>query len=133
MTTCVFCTDVRESGDVIYDDDRVWVVLHADWAVAGHAMVVWKQHVENISDLDPTDALHFSAVAHRAERAILAATRAGRAILLKLGIATPHLHLHVYPVAATLDRDSVFAIIDNRVRAPYDAELVAELRERLAS
>jgi len=131
--TCVFCTDVREAGEVLLDDDRLWVVLHADWAVAGHAMVVWKQHVENVSDLDPTDALHFAAVAHRAERAILAATHADRAILLKLGIATPHLHLHIYPVGAALDRTAVFEIIDNHVRAPYDAELVAELRERLAS
>jgi len=108
-------------------------VLHADWAVAGHAMIVWKEHVENVSDLEPTDALHFASVAHRAERAVLAATRADRAILLKLGIATPHLHLHIYPVGALLDRIAVFAIIENRVRAPYDAELVAELRERLAT
>jgi len=131
--TCVFCTDVRESGDVLFEDDRLWVVLHADWAAPGHAMVVWKQHVENVSDLDPTDALHFAGVAHRAERAILAATRAGRAVLMKLGIATPHLHLHIYPVGASLDRDAVFAIIDNRVRAPYDAGLVADLRQRLAT
>jgi len=131
--TCVFCTDVRESGEVLFEDDRLWVVLHADWAVAGHAMIVWKEHVENVSDLEPTDALHFASVAHRAERAVLAATRADRAILLKLGIATPHLHLHIYPVGALLDRLAVFAIIENRVRAPYDAELVAELRERLAT
>src|SRR5690349_6998480 len=131
--TCVFCNDVRESGELLFEDDRVWVVLHADWAVAGHAMVVWKTHVENYADLSPAEALHFAIVLHRAERGVLDATRAGRAILMKLGIATPHLHVHIYPVAASLDRAAVFEIIDNRVRAPYDAELVEELRERLAS
>jgi len=131
--TCVFCNDVRESGEVLFEDDRLWVVLHADWAVAGHAMVVWKDHIENLSDLTLDDAVHFAVMQHRVERALLDATRAPAAVLLKLGIATPHLHLHVYPVGAAVDRAAVFEIIDTRVRAPYDEELVADLRERLAS
>lgn len=131
--TCVFCTDVRESGELLFEDERTWVVLHADWAVAGHAMVVWKDHVENIADLSIAEALHFAVVQHRAERALLDATHADRAILMKLGIATPHLHLHIYPVSVALDRAAVFAIIENRGRAPYDAALVSDLRERLAT
>jgi diadenosine tetraphosphate (Ap4A) HIT family hydrolase len=96
-------------------------------------MVVWRKHVENVADLTLDESVHFALAHHRAERALLEATRADRAVLLKLGIATPHLHLHIYPVSATLDRDAVFEIIDSRVRAPYDEELVAELKERLAT
>ena len=48
---CVFCTDPREAGEIVYEDDRVWVIVHADWAVRGHAMVVWRRHVENVADL----------------------------------------------------------------------------------
>jgi diadenosine tetraphosphate (Ap4A) HIT family hydrolase len=95
-------------------------------------MVVWKQHVENVADLTLDESAHFALLHHRAERALLDATRADRAILLKLGIATPHLHLHIYPVSAALGREAVFDILEARVRAPYDEELVAELRERLA-
>jgi diadenosine tetraphosphate (Ap4A) HIT family hydrolase len=131
--TCVFCTDPREAGEIIFEDDRVWVILHADWAVAGHAMVVWRKHVENVADLTIDEYVHFAAVHHRAERALLEATRTDRAILLKLGIATPHLHLHIYPVSAALDREAVFEIIEGRVRAGVDEALVAELKERLAS
>jgi diadenosine tetraphosphate (Ap4A) HIT family hydrolase len=130
--TCVFCTDVRNAGEVVAEDDRLWIVLHSDWAVPGHAMVVWKKHVENIADLTIDEYLHFAAAHHQAERALLAATRAHRAIILKLGIATPHLHVHIFPVAATLDRAAVMEIIDARVRAPRDEALVAELRERLS-
>ena len=130
---CVFCTDPREAGEIVYDDGRVWVVLHADWSVRGHAMVVWRKHVENVADLTLDDYVHFAAVHHRAERALLEATTAGRAVLMKLGIATPHLHLHIYPVSAQLSREEVFAIIDGRVRGAYDEALVAEVRERLAS
>jgi len=130
--SCVFCTDVRAAGRVLAQDERLWVVLHDDWAVRGHAMVVWKEHVENVADLTLDEYLHFAAAHHRAERALLAATGAERAVILKLGIATPHLHVHIYPVAAALDRAAVMEIIDARVREPVDESFVAGLRERLA-
>lgn len=130
--SCVFCNDPRAAGEVLHEDDRVLVILHEDWAVRGHAMVVWKAHVENVADLAVDEYEHFASVHHRAERALLAATGADRAILLKLGIATPHLHLHIYPVSASLDRAAVMEIIDARVREPFDQTLIDDLRERLA-
>jgi len=130
--SCVFCDDPRAAGELLFEDDRVLVILHNDWAVRGHAMVVWKAHVENVSDLTVDESVHFAAVHHRAERALRAATGADRAILLKLGIATPHLHLHIYPVSASLERAAVMEIIDARVRDAFDQTLIDELRERLA-
>ena len=128
--SCVFCNDPRAAGEVLFEDDRVFVILHEDWAVRGHAMVVWKAHVENVADLTVDEYAHFASIHHRAERALLAATAADRAILLKLGIVTPHLHLHIYPVSASLDRAAVMEIIDARVREPFDQTLIDELRER---
>lgn len=125
---CVFCTDVTRSGDVVFEDQRTWVVLHDDWSVRGHAMVVWKLHVENFSDLTAEDAAHFARVHRRAEKALLAVTGADRAILMKLGIATPHLHLHIYPVSASLGRDAVMRIIDGDTRAPRDDAFVEAVR-----
>jgi diadenosine tetraphosphate (Ap4A) HIT family hydrolase len=130
---CVFCTDPRQAGEIVFEDDRIWVILHDDWSVRGHAMVVWREHVENVADLTLDEAVHFAVAHHRAERALLDATNAERAVLMKLGIATPHLHLHIYPVAASLTRDEVFEIIDGRVRVPYDDDFVADLKERLAT
>jgi diadenosine tetraphosphate (Ap4A) HIT family hydrolase len=129
---CVFCNDLRTAGEVLFEDDRTLVILHNDWAVRGHAMIVWKAHVENVADLTGDEFAHFAAVHHRAERALLEATGADRAILLKLGILTPHLHLHVYPVGASIDRAAVMEIIDGRVRDAFDPRLIDELRERLA-
>lgn len=132
---CVFCTDPRSSGDLLFEDPRVLIILHEDWSVRGHTMVVWKEHVENVADLTPEEYTHFAAIHHRAERALLAATGAERAILFKLGITTPHLHLHIYPVSASLDRAEVMGIIDGRVRDAMDDRdrqaFVNELRERL--
>jgi diadenosine tetraphosphate (Ap4A) HIT family hydrolase len=133
--TCVFCDDPNGAGEILLDDGRAMVVLHDDWAVLGHAMVIWKTHVENVSDLTFDEYAHFAALHHRAERALLAVTGADRAILLKLGIATPHLHLHIYPVSSALDRAAVMAIIDGRVRDELRgrerATFIEELRQRL--
>ena len=111
------------------------VLLHEDRAVRGHAMVVWKRHVENIADLTAAEAAELMRVYRAAERALLAATGADRAVMLKLGIQTPHLHLHIYPVSSALDRDEVMEIIDGRVRdslsAEEEAAFINDLRERL--
>jgi len=109
------------------------VVLHDDWAVRGHAMVIWKAHVENYSDLSEDDAAELSRVHHAAEKILLAATKAERAVLMKLGIMTPHLHLHIYPVSASLDRAAVMAIIDGKTREGRDEGFVAELRRAMSS
>jgi diadenosine tetraphosphate (Ap4A) HIT family hydrolase len=127
--SCLFCREI--DGDVLFEDERCAMVLHDDWSVPGHAMLIWKTHVENVSDLSPEDAAHLSQMHHRLERVLLAATGADRAVLLKLGIATPHLHLHIYPVSASLDRAEVMAIIDAKTRHPRDEELVRRIASAL--
>lgn len=128
---CVFCADVTRSGDVVFEDQRTWVVLHDDWSVRGHAMVVWKVHVENFSDLTPEDAAHFARVHRRAEKALLEETKADRAILMKLGIATPHLHVHIYPVSEALGRDAVMRIVNAQDHDARDDAFVVVMRARL--
>lgn len=124
--SCVFCDAPESVGTIVFDDERVLVLLHDDWAVAGHALVIARQHVQNASDLDPIDAVRFWEIYARAERAVLAAAHVERAMMLKLGIQVPHLHVHIYPVAATASRTEVFAAFDGKARA----ELSETQRER---
>lgn len=126
---CVFCDS--PPADPLYADDRCFVVLHDDRAVRGHAMVVWRGHVENLSDLGDDDARHLLDVHRHAERALLDVTGAERAVLLKLGIQTPHLHLHIYPVAATLDRPAVQEILDAQRRDPVEDDFADKVRARM--
>ena len=94
-------------------------------------MVIWKRHVENISELKQRERAHFWGVYHHAERVLLEVSGADRAVMLKLGIITPHLHLHIYPVSASLDRAAVMEIIEGRVREQRDPEFVRAVRARL--
>src|SRR5260370_40470189 len=115
--SCVLCDAPESAGAIVFDDDRVLVLLHDDWAVAGHALVIVRQHVQNASDLDPIDAVYFWEIYARAERAVLAAAGVERAMMLKLGIQVPHLHLHIYPVAALASPAEAFAAFDGKSRA----------------
>ena len=99
----------------------------------GHAMVIWKRHVENISELDEKELGHFWRVCSNAERALLEITKADRAIMLKLGIVMPHLHVHIYPASSALDRAAVMDIIEGRVREPRDEAFVRTLERAVSS
>ncbi|MBV9493049.1 MAG: HIT family protein [Acidobacteria bacterium] len=127
--SCTFCRD--STIDAVWSDARCSVLLHEDSAVRGHAMVVWRTHVENFSDLSEEDALHFARVHRAAEKALLEVTGAERAVLLKLGILTPHLHLHIYPVSSSLDRAAVMAILDAKTREEREADFAEKIRTRI--
>jgi histidine triad (HIT) family protein len=130
---CVLCTDPRAAGEVLFEDDHAFVLLHPDGSPRGHAMVVAKRHVENASGLEEDEWLHVARVFRRAERVLLELTNADRAVVMKLGIQTPHLHLHIYPVSNAATREDVFAAIDGKRGESYDAEFVAEVRSRLTA
>ena len=93
-------------------------------------MVIARQHVENLSDL--YDLPTFMDVYRRAERALLDATGCERAIVMKLGIMTPHLHLHIYPASAAATREEVMSAIDGKTRVPEDHALMENVRSALS-
>ena len=126
--TCLLCTPPAAP---LYEDDVCYVMLHDDRAVAGHAMVVAKAHVQNARDLDRESWLHIADVWRMAEDALLEETQRERSIVMKLGIQVPHLHIHLYPVSETADRTAVMAAIDAKVDEERDPEFAARVRARI--
>lgn len=121
---CTFCRQLdsaaHRSEDLLFEDERVFAFLHEDWSVLGHAVVVWKRHVENLSDLSPAQLRHFMAVYSRIEKALLRGAEASRAVVFKLGLLVPHLHLHIYPVSALASREEVMAAIEGRQQRDFN-------------
>jgi histidine triad (HIT) family protein len=128
--SCIFC-DRSFAGDVLFENDDALVVLHEDWSVRGHVMVVARRHVENAAGLTSEEWMRLARIYHDVERAVLDVTGADRAIMLKLGIQAPHLHLHIYPVSNQLTRADVMNVIDSKVGVPRDPALIEELRKAL--
>lgn len=126
--SCLLCETPLET---LYDDVLCYVMLHEDRAVAGHAMVVAKKHVQNVADLGHDEWLHIANVWRIVERALLDETGRERSIVMKLGIQVQHLHIHLYPVSETSDRAQVFAAIDGKVHEPRNAAFADRVRERI--
>ncbi|MBO0901988.1 HIT family protein [Cellulomonas sp. zg-ZUI222] len=84
-------------GRFVWADDRAVVLLTIAPITAGHALVVPRAEVEQLTDA-PDDLLaHLSVVAKTVGLAQRAAWDAPRAALLVAGFEIPHLHLHVLP------------------------------------
>lgn len=105
----------------MFEDEHVFAYLHEDWSVLGHAVVVWKSHVQNLSDLNPTELIHCLSIFQKIERSLLSAAEAERAVILKLGVMVPHLHLHIYPFSASAHRTQVMAAIDGQKQREFNS------------
>lgn len=131
MTQCILCDDPASTGEIVFTNAIAYVLLHPDSAVRGHAMIVARRHVENVADLSEDEALDLALVQRAAERALLDVTGTDRAILLKLGIQVPHLHIHIYPVQSTMTRADVMSVIDAKVSELREPGFAAAVTERL--
>ncbi|MBF0687156.1 MAG: HIT family protein [Cellulomonas sp.] len=84
-------------GRFVWADDRAVVLLTIAPITDGHALVVPRDEVEQLTDA-PDDLLaHLVTVAKTVGRAQRTAWDAPRAALLVAGFEVPHLHLHVLP------------------------------------
>ena len=104
--TCVFCDNPGNAGTLLGENEHAWVIRHPQ----GQTMIVAKRHVENVSDLDESEWLEVARTWHRAERAI----DADRVIVFKLGVQTPHLHIHLHPFPKTSTREEIFLTLAGR-------------------
>lgn len=107
---CVFCTDVTQAGELRAEDEHTWVVRHPQ----GQTMIVAKRHVQNASELSEEEWLHFAGVWHRVEKAM----NAERVMVMKLGLQTPHLHVHLFPFDGDVTREEVLAAFAGNLTLP---------------
>ena len=138
--SCIFCKLVSGEipNDTLYEDSQILATLDVDWAVKGHALVIWKQHVLNASELKIEEFLHFSRVYYLVEKALLEVLDLDRAITLKIGSLVPHFHHHIYPISQQHSWPEVKAVIEKPILNPYKSkpgekeELIARVREVLS-
>ncbi|MFG1691432.1 HIT family protein [Gemmatimonadota bacterium] len=102
---CIFCRIVAGEAPVstIYEDDQVLGLMTIGPVTPGHAMVIPKEHVPYMSDLDPELGAHIFKVTQRVARAIRESGLRCEGINLFLADGEVafqevfHFHLHVFP------------------------------------
>lgn len=101
---CIFCAIVegRAPAEVVFEDEQTIAFMDINPANPGHTLVVPKQHVRDIYELDEETAAAVMRTAARVARAIRAALEPEGLNLLQSngragGQAVFHFHMHVIP------------------------------------
>ncbi|MGT2808491.1 HIT family protein [Streptococcus iniae] len=104
MDNCIFCSIV--SGDIpsakVYEDDQVLAFLDITQTTPGHTLLIPKQHVRNILEMNSDLASQTFAQLPKVARAVQKATQAlGMNIINNneeiAGQTVFHAHIHLVP------------------------------------
>ena len=101
---CIFCKLANGVIPVnaLYEDDKVKVILDASPATKGHALILPKNHADNLFELSDEDAAHITVVAKKVGKAIMEAfSPDGMNVVQNNGEAAGqtvlHYHTHLIP------------------------------------
>jgi histidine triad (HIT) family protein len=139
MTQCVFCQIVRgtEPASIVWEDDLTIAAVDLRQFHPGHVLVIPRQHLRDVRDLDYATGAAVMATVVRVTRAVAAAfPNQGMSLWHSIGEAAfqevPHLHIHVHP---RILGDGLLQVYPRAAALPGRAELdryAAMLRNHIA-
>ena len=101
MPTCTFCHIVADTPEEhVFADEHTVAFLDVRPLFPGHLLVVTRDHVERLDDLDPTLLQPLFTTVQRAMRAIASELDAPGVFVANnntVSQSVPHLHVHVVP------------------------------------
>ncbi len=117
---------------IVYEDEYCICILDKFPGIHGQSLVIPKQEVSYVFDLDNETYLHLFAVAKKIAQASDRAFSAERTCLVIEGFEVPHVHIKIYPMPTT-DHNLSRALISS-TEAPDEtlADIAQLLRNQLA-
>jgi diadenosine tetraphosphate (Ap4A) HIT family hydrolase len=105
MSNCIFCEIIagKASASIVYQDDLVIAVMDIQLVNPGHLMIIPKQHIASMDEMDENIGMHLFRIAMRLEQSIRKSGVRCEGINLFLADGESafqeifHLHLHVFP------------------------------------
>lgn len=105
MDDCIFCAIVagKTPASIVYEDEMVCSFLTIGPVNPGHLLVIPKQHLPLLSDLDEKTGTHLFKITLRMAEAIRHSGLACEGINLFLADGkaafqdVPHVHMHIFP------------------------------------
>lgn len=122
---CIFCQIVagKSPASVFYEDDVVLGIMDIGPVTKDHAMIIPRQHMARLSDLDEETGRHMFVVAHRTGLAFYDSGLRCEGVNLFLADGEAafqevfHIHLHVFP---RYEGDPFKLVADWKIRPSRD-------------
>ena len=113
----------------VAEDDRYFAFLDISPVAKGHTLVIPKQEVDYIFDLDDETYSGLMAFARRVARALEGAVACKRVGVAVMGLEVPHAHIHLIPI--TTEGDMNF--FREKLSLPADemAEIAAKIAQQM--
>ncbi len=92
---CPLCTTT--GGELIWQNDFARVILADEVGYPGFCRVVLKQHIAEMTDLNPAERLHLMNIVWAVEAVLRSTLQPTKINLACLGNMVPHLHWHIIP------------------------------------
>ncbi|MDR0955064.1 MAG: HIT family protein [Rikenellaceae bacterium] len=89
----------------VAEDDRFYAFLDINPLAEGHTLVVPKQEVDYIFDLDGDTLAGLTLFAQQVAGKIRQAIPCKRVAMVVLGLEVPHAHIHLIPINSESDVD----------------------------
>ena len=110
----------------VAEDDRFFAFLDISPVSKGHTLVIPKQEVDYIFDLDDETYNGLMAFARRVARAMGEAIECKRVGVAVMGLEVPHAHVHLIPITAESDMNFF------REKLSFPAEEMAAIAASIA-
>ena len=110
----------------VAEDERFFAFLDINPVAKGHTLVIPKQEVDYIFDLDDETYCGLMAFARKVARALEGAVECKRVGVAVMGLEVPHAHIHLIPI--TTEGDMNFF----REKLSLPAEEMAVIAARIA-
>lgn len=113
----------------VAEDDRYFAFLDISPVAKGHTLVIPKQEVDYIFDLDDETYSGLMAFARRVARALEGAVACKRVGVAVMGLEVPHAHIHLVPI--TTEGDMNFFHEKLSLQADEMAEIAAKIAQQM--
>lgn len=100
MSESIFSKIIRREipAQFVYEDDVCIVIMDKFPSVKGQTLVISKQEVDYLFDLDDATYQHLFKIAKQVAKATDEALKPTRTCLAVEGFEVPHVHIKIYPV-----------------------------------
>ncbi len=89
----------------VSEDDKYFAFLDINPVAVGHTLVIPKQEIDYIFDLDDNTLAGLMVFAKRVAARIKANIPCKRVAVVVLGLEVPHAHIHLIPINSEADVD----------------------------
>ncbi len=113
----------------VAEDDKFFAFLDINPMAKGHTLVIPKQEVDYIFDLDDTTIGEMNIFAKKVAKAIEKAVPCQRVGVMVIGMEVPHAHIHLIPI--NMESDMLLSNPRVKLKQAEFEEIARTIRENI--